>query len=510
MENNNEKRIKLIFNKKVISISFLALALFMLLAVSYAYFTATVTGNESAKKTTITTGTMALKLYGEDIVSLDNAIPGNEYTIEFRVENTGNVEAKYHLDIINVINTFEKKEELVYTIESDNNGGTKEETIAPSSSGHLIEEEIKIAKGKTQKYTMTIKFLETHSNQNYNQEKMFSGKIQIDNTNDELAATILKNNPLQTMKPLLYYASPYCNDNTCSSTTDNGTGLFAAPDDDGTSYYFRGAVTNNNVKFAGMKWKIIRTNGDGSVRLILNENNGPEDIDDEEISYTVNNTHDCTTDNPCVSDYKNGSFVLDYGTSANDSKAKNSLEKWYKEKLAKYDSQIALAWYCNDTSISSLIGNDYAYGIYRPDESLLLCPNPTYGYGEETHDYGGVYKLKIGLITRDEMYLAGFGSNVSTPSISSLASFPKYLKYSASETNYLYCDVTEYGVWASMTPKYYELSSLIGIFKGAYGYIETVNTTDLKIPLKVRPVINLKSNVSFTGDGTEEDPYTIQ
>ena len=45
-------------------------------------------------------------------------------------------------------------------------------------------------------------------------------------------------------------------------------GLYMTEDDEGESYYYRGAVKNNYVSFAGFIWRIIRRNGDGSVRLI--------------------------------------------------------------------------------------------------------------------------------------------------------------------------------------------------------------------------------------------------
>ena len=45
-------------------------------------------------------------------------------------------------------------------------------------------------------------------------------------------------------------------------------GLYMAEDDEGKSYYYRGAVRNNYVSFAGFIWRIIRRNGDGSVRMI--------------------------------------------------------------------------------------------------------------------------------------------------------------------------------------------------------------------------------------------------
>ena len=50
------------------------------------------------------------------------------------------------------------------------------------------------------------------------------------------------------------------------------TGLYAAEDEYGISYYYRGSRKhlNNNLIFAGFQWKIIRINGDGTIRLIYN------------------------------------------------------------------------------------------------------------------------------------------------------------------------------------------------------------------------------------------------
>ena len=55
-----------------------------------------------------------------------------------------------------------------------------------------------------------------------------------------------------------------------ASTLRSEQGLYAVPDDYGTSYIYRGDVLNNNVYFGGFYWKIIRMNGDGSIRLIYN------------------------------------------------------------------------------------------------------------------------------------------------------------------------------------------------------------------------------------------------
>ena len=57
-----------------------------------------------------------------------------------------------------------------------------------------------------------------------------------------------------------------------NSSMDSQVGLYKIVDNDGDSYIYRGAVSNNNVYFGGYYWKVIRVNGDGSIRLIFNGN----------------------------------------------------------------------------------------------------------------------------------------------------------------------------------------------------------------------------------------------
>ncbi len=61
---------------------------------------------------------------------------------------------------------------------------------------------------------------------------------------------------------------------TLSQTSEqaNENGMYKTVDNDGDTYFYRGDVKNNNVKFAGFYWKIVRINGDGSIRLIYNGN----------------------------------------------------------------------------------------------------------------------------------------------------------------------------------------------------------------------------------------------
>ena len=57
-----------------------------------------------------------------------------------------------------------------------------------------------------------------------------------------------------------------------NSSMDSQVGLYKVVDNDGDSYIYRGAVSNNNVYFGGYYWKVLRINGDGSIRLIFNGN----------------------------------------------------------------------------------------------------------------------------------------------------------------------------------------------------------------------------------------------
>ena len=56
---------------------------------------------------------------------------------------------------------------------------------------------------------------------------------------------------------------------TSSKVEDTTTGvIYKAQDDWGDTYYFAGNPTDNWVKFANFYWRIIRINGDGSIRMI--------------------------------------------------------------------------------------------------------------------------------------------------------------------------------------------------------------------------------------------------
>lgn len=322
----------------------------------------------------------------------------------------------------------------------------------------------------------------------------FDGRLTVvtNAIDNKLVTAILNSNQLQTKRPNFYLGSPNCDTYENCVPVENGTGLFAEQDDDGTSYYFRGAVNSNNVTFADMNWKIIRINGDGSIRLILTGGEGPGQSefnkdynydDDKYIGYTYDNTSACTKSNPCISDFNSSSFQKQGGMGT-DSTVKSTLEKWYVDKLASHDEKIALTTYCNDTSRTLKNGYVSYSSSYRilGSAPILTCPNPLDTDGSEIK-YGGVYKLKIGLLTADEMKMAGAATD-----------YPNY----ASSDFYL----SNLSGW-SMTPRNGGNMQFISVYlNDPYNYVQ--------YPSNTIPVINLKPDVTFKGSGTASDPYVIQ
>ena len=137
-----------------------------------------------------------------------------------------------------------------------------------------------VAKGSTESRTLDTGVLQANSSKDYSisiwmdksvtlsddaQNKVFKSKVVVDAVATETAMDKIIASVDTTGK------CPTIN----SDGTVNVTGVEAtdgyvcsAADAYGTSYYYRGNVTNNYVKFADKYWRIIRINGDGTVRVI--------------------------------------------------------------------------------------------------------------------------------------------------------------------------------------------------------------------------------------------------
>ena len=134
------------------------------------------------------------------------------------------------------------------------------------------------------------------------------------------------------------------------ATTDEG--VYKTQDDRGYSYYFRGAVTNNWVKFAGYYWRIVRINGDGSIRVIYNGISTETTGDSTMInsSQAFNSSRD-------RSEYVGYMYTEgeQHGNTTN-SPIKDILDTWYTTNIAnkEYETQISKeAGFCGDRELTS-------------------------------------------------------------------------------------------------------------------------------------------------------------
>ncbi len=305
-------------------------------------------------------------------------------------------------------------------------------------------------------------------------------------------------------------AQASCSDESTCETTN---GIYAAEDDLGTSYYFRGAVENNYVKFAGYYWRIIRINGDGTIRMIYDGTsahaNG-ESSTDRQVGTTAFN-----------SSYNDNAYVgYMYGTpgsdtyeethaNTNNSTIKTANDNWYKTNIvdAGYSQYVADAIYCSDRKVVSLpsfgfTGNgtgsqQTAYGLYSrieiSSEGIPTNYNPTLKCTQTNDKFttssslgNGNLTYPVGLLTADEVNMAGVGIG----------------NMSANASYYLYS-----GNW------YWLISP--GSFDEGSAFAWDVND-DASVLISsaflsrgLRPVISLKSDITFSGNGTMNQPFEI-
>lgn len=157
-----------------------------------------------------------------------------------------------------------------------------------------------------------------------------------------------------------------------ATTSTTQAGLYKTTVDNSTIYYYRGSVNNNNLNFAGLKWKIVRTNENGSIKLILN-------------SFISNRD----------SDMKNTFF---------HSAAEDALNNFYDNYLQNYSDYIVDNYFCDDNY-------DGGYN--------LRCTN-------KLSVSNGLLTNPIGMLTGQEVVYAGLQSKYRNIAASSQISRTDY------------------------------------------------------------------------------------
>ncbi|UKI28834.1 MAG: hypothetical protein L6V78_00135 [Clostridium sp.] len=177
--------------------------------------------------------------------------------------------------------------------------------------------------------------------------------------------------------------------------------LASTPDDYGTSYYFRGAVKNNYVEFANKCWRIVRVSGDGSVKLILHNDNTAKAANPcssannsttaafaRYSGTTYKSAFNTNTDDNAYVGFMYGtpgsSTYADTHANTNKSTILTNLETWYNNNLKTYESVIDDNVWCNDkTNVT-----DTTYKPLWADVNGLGL-----GYGKNVTYYGATKRL---------------------------------------------------------------------------------------------------------------------
>ena len=344
-------------------------------------------------------------------------------TISFTITNSGDTAVSYNINFIKVRGAG------TYTLKNNDKVVSEGKLY---SSDEISSNDILLMAGESIEYILII----TNSN-----KELLSGKIDVKPHNEKVqtfASVILNNNP-PVENPLTHVG------NDVSLANE---GLITSSDDNGVSYYFRGKVDNNYVSFGNLIWRIVRINGDGTVRLVLD--GGTETISSY---YTVENSN------------------YDFEKS----NMNNFLESWLQDHLSEYTNYIANTKFCSD------IGHDEMYN-YNAYARIITNQIPT------LNCLGNVFSNSIGLLTIDEVVLAGAS--------------PK----SFNRDYYLYNDkITD--SWYTMTGATGNASKISLFMIDSSGNIKT--DIDGNLNRMVRPVINLVKNIKMEGDGTITNPYKM-
>ena len=289
---------------------------------------------------------------------------------------------------------------------------------------------------------------------------------------------------------------------TLFTSTESITGITTSPKE---VYYYAGNTTNNWVKFGGFYWRIIRTNHDGSIRLLY-----------------VGTSHDTTTGNIGTSAFNTSSnspkYVgYKYGEDTSldtirnntiDSTIKTIIDTWYKKNLINYTKYLSTsAVYCNDRSLGT--GQTYSASsefnfapYFRMDyDTDGAKANPSYNCtyirdAFSVENTSAKLDYPVSLMTTDEIAFAGG------------------VLYKTMNTPYVWFISNSAGTqvstkWWSLSPVRWNGSrAFVWYWNSGNAYLGSLG---INIALAVRPAVSLKSCTLYsTGDGSASNPYTIQ
>ena len=485
--------------------------LVVVLSVSLAYFTTQIIGK--GKNLDVSSTNLQIVFTDSDGAITGNDIePGWSVIKTFTIKNDSKSEYKYNIVIKDLVNTFVTEGYLQYKITSTNDGYNMTEFKGVSKSqtakDKILAYSVSIPEGETQNYTIEFKYANDESvDQSDDMGRKLSGTLFItEGTQPTLLSQILNDNPTRNARDT--YNAVFTNNTTGTLFTATEKNVHNTTDT--TVYYYAGNTTNNWVNFSGFYWRIIRTNADGSVRLLYSGT---------EAEGTTGTNGMINTSTAFNSTYSDPMYVgYMYGTSGSlvnnrknttNSTIKDKIDTWYSQNMTSYTKYLSTtAVYCNDrteqtpgTYTTSTSSSFY----YAPYARVYTNYAPTYDCTEATDAFSGSntsakLTYPIALMTVDEIMRAGGKSNTSLTS--------PYAWYYLNSAN---GSITRSTFWWLLSPS---------IWHGSYAYVfgvigssnpGSLNSGYVYQTFAVRPALSLKSCVKYSsGDGSASDPYTIK
>ena len=263
-------------------------------------------------------------------------------------------------------------------------------------------------------------------------------------------------------------------------------------------------ATWNGTSTKDIYWRIIRTNHDGSIKLLY-AGTSP----DTTSGYIGESSFNTIDNDPMYVGYKYGTTgsLENNRLNTNDSTIKTYVDNWYKNNLTAYTKYLSNdAVYCNDRELASLstysTTRSFNYASY---ERIDFTSQPTYNCTNmsdafSVNNTSAKLDYPIGLMTIDELSYAGgeFYTKLTAP-------------YAWYYTNANGESIISNSSSVSLSPVVWnETDSRVWRWYGS----DTPGSLDaglsVDISFAVRPSVSLSScNLISRGDGSPENPYVI-
>ena len=450
--------------------------------------------------------------------------PGDKYEFTVDVVNSGTIDA-----VVSAVNKTGLTEEQVKYVEY----------TASYSDGTDVAEEDELNVGDTKNISVSVKYKTDLNPEDLpSEDKVLSLKLEITYVQASSKSIVYPVSIYSLMQDGAYLdntSSKYVESSTGidfsnGSSDTNGKGIYmlsSTKNDTNPIYYYRGAVENNNVKFANFCWKIVRTTETGGIKLIYNgipdENGACDPGEADNIGVSPFNGKDVGKPSLSYNAYVGYMYGSESATTyeethknTNDSAVKTKIDEWYKNNMTSYTEKLEDTVWCNDRSVmtgsfNTIYDNNDNYtgdgtgrsttmygALYRManNKPSLECTNLNDKFTVSTANGNGALTYPVAMLTADELIYSGLDCGRGIP--------PRGKYYLASSNP----------VWTMSPGSFHDYDSYDdgGVHMLRVEATHSYFGADTYIMSSyIRPSISLKSGTMIVdGDGSVNDPYVVE